>query len=167
MNEDSSQHVRLSGLIIFSVFMTMTHSCYFEHIIKTYQTWKIHRLIRVSNWSLCTFVRRTVHQPSLCAQFQNLTIFVVRILLVAVLKSTTKMFQLNFIILLTQCLNFSKKNIHIINVSYTIHETLAWPWIGLDLFMPRWSFSAWVFCMGKSQNLFYFGNYCSIWSQIM
>ena len=40
-----------------------------------------------------------------------------------------------------------------------------WPWVDLDLFYAKVKFGHIAFCMGKSENYLFFGNYCSLGSQ--
>ena len=40
-----------------------------------------------------------------------------------------------------------------------------WPWADLDLFYSKVKFGHIGFCMGKSENYLFFGNYCSLRSQ--
>ena len=40
-----------------------------------------------------------------------------------------------------------------------------WPWVDLDLFYAKVKFGHIDFCMGKSENYLFFGNYCSFRSQ--
>ena len=40
-----------------------------------------------------------------------------------------------------------------------------WPWVDLDLFYTKVKFGHIGFCMGKSENYLFFGNYCSLGSQ--
>ena len=40
-----------------------------------------------------------------------------------------------------------------------------WPWVDLDLFYAKVKFGHIGFCMGKSENYLFFGNYCSLRSQ--
>ena len=40
-----------------------------------------------------------------------------------------------------------------------------WPWVDLDPFYAKVKFGYICFCMGTSENYFYFGNYCSLGSQ--
>ena len=40
-----------------------------------------------------------------------------------------------------------------------------WPWVDLDPFYAKVKFGHIGFCMGKSENYLFFGNYCSLGSQ--
>ena len=40
-----------------------------------------------------------------------------------------------------------------------------WPWVDLDLFYAKVKFGHIGFCMGKSENYLFFGNFCSLRSQ--
>ena len=40
-----------------------------------------------------------------------------------------------------------------------------WPWVDLDPFYAKVKFGHIGFCMGKSENYLFFGNYCSLRSQ--
>ena len=40
-----------------------------------------------------------------------------------------------------------------------------WPWVNLDPFYAKVKFGHIGFCMGKSENYLFFGNYCSLRSQ--
>ena len=40
-----------------------------------------------------------------------------------------------------------------------------WPWVDLDPFYAKVKFGDIGFCMGKSENYLFFGNYCSLGSQ--
>ena len=40
-----------------------------------------------------------------------------------------------------------------------------WPWVDLDIFYAKVKFGDIGFCMGKSENFLFFGNYCSLGSQ--
>ena len=41
----------------------------------------------------------------------------------------------------------------------------SWPWVDLDPFYAKVKFCHIGFCMGKSENYLFFGNYCSLGSQ--
>ena len=40
-----------------------------------------------------------------------------------------------------------------------------WPWVDLDLFYDKVKFGYIGFCMGRSENYLFFGDYCSLRSQ--
>ena len=47
----------------------------------------------------------------------------------------------------------------------TISLFKLWPWADLNLFYAKVKFGHIGFCMGKSENYLFFGNYCNLMSQ--